>query len=484
MADDLASLDAVAQAELIRDGEVSALELVDAAIDRIERLDPDLNAVIHRRFDRARAEAKSALPEGPLRGVPMLVKDLDGMTAGDPYHAGTRFLRDAGYVAPHDSYLQAKLREAGMVILGRTNTPELGLVPTTEPAAYGPSRNPWNTGHSTGGSSGGSAAAVASRMVAIAHAGDGGGSIRIPASECGLVGLFPSRGRHSLGPESSDSWGGLVRRHVLTRSVRDSATVLDTVHGPMPGDPYAAPTPTRPFLDEVGADPGKLRIGVHTSTGDPMVHVHPECVAAAESVGRLLESLGHSVAPANHELFDDQQFNAELTSHFFNAFGAWTAAGIDELGRMAGRAASEEGFEPGTWAIAEMGRLVTAVQFQEALSFFNRFTRRMAAWWEDGNDLLLTPTIPEPPPPLGQFESTSENPLGGILRASGLVQFTVPFNISGQPAISLPLYHDASGLPIGVQLVAAYGREDLLFRVAAQLEVAAPWSDRRPALSA
>jgi amidase len=245
MTDDLGNLDAVTQAKLVRDGEVSPLELVDAAIERIERCNPELNAVIHERFDMARTEARGELPDGPLRGVPMVVKDLDGVTAGDPYHAGTRHLRDAGYIATHDSNLQARLKQAGLIVLGRTNTPELGLIPTTEPEAYGPSRNPWDTGRSTGGSSGGSAAAVASHMVALAHAGDGGGSIRIPASECGLVGLFPSRGRTSLGPEHAEAWGGLVRRHVLTRTVLDSAVVLDAVHGWMPGDPYTAPTPAR-----------------------------------------------------------------------------------------------------------------------------------------------------------------------------------------------------------------------------------------------
>jgi amidase len=481
---DPAHLDAVAQAELVRTGEVSPLELVDAAIARVEALNPQLNAVIHERFERARAEAAGDLPDGPLRGVPMVMKDLDGMTAGDPYHGGTEHLKRLGFVADHDSNLQARFKGAGVVVVGRTNTPELGLVPTTEPEAYGPSRNPWNPGYSTGGSSGGSAAAVASRMVALGHAGDGGGSIRIPASECGLVGLFPSRGRHSLGPEVGEAWGGLVRRLAVTRSVRDAAVCLDAVSGWMPGDPYTAPTPPRPFADEVGADPGRLRIGVRTQPGDPSVVTHPDCVAATEDAARLLESLGHDVSPAQHELLDDAEYQAAFTGHFVNAFAVWTAAELDDLGAMSGSPVTADGVEAGTWTLAEMGRAVSSVQFQQALDVFSVFTRRMAAWWSAGNDLLLTPTIPEPPPELGQFATTPENPLNGLVRSSPIVQFTVPFNVSGQPAISLPLSWNDAGLPIGVQLVAAYGREDLLLRVAAQLEAARPWADRKPRISA
>ncbi len=480
MTDGLAALDALGQAELVRRGEASPLELVDAAIGRIERLNPQLNAVIHERFDRARAEAAGPLPDGPFRGVPMVVKDLDGITEGDPYHAGTEHLKRLGYVGDHDSYVQAKFKQAGFVVVGKTNTPELGLVVTTEPEAYGPTRNPWNPDHSTGGSSGGSAAAVASGMVPLGHAGDGGGSIRIPASECGLVGLFPSRGRHSLGPEVGEAWGGLVRRLAVTRSVRDAATALDAIAGLMPGDPYSAPTPERPFAHEVGTDPGRLRIGIRTAPGDPSVATHPDCVAATEHAAALLASLGHDVTPADHPLFDDEAFQAEFTGHFLNTLSAWTAAGLDDLGRMSGVPVTADGVEAGTWALAEMGRQVTAVQFQTALDHFSVFTRRMARWWADGNDLLLTPTLTEPPPELGQFAATPDNPLNGLFRSSPMVQFTVPFNVTGQPAISLPLFWNEAGLPIGVQLVAAYGREDLLVRVAAQLEAAQPWATRYP----
>src|SRR5882724_518257 len=246
---DLSLLDATAQAELVRNGDASAAELVDTAIERIEKLDGDVNAVIHPLYDRARSAVEHGLPAGPFTGVPIVVKDLDGTLAGAPYHAGNKALKAAGYIAGETSYLFEKLERAGFVIVGKTNTPEFGLMPTAEPEAYGPTHNPWNLAHSSGGSSGGSAAAVASGMVPVGHANDGGGSIRIPASECGLVGLKPTRGRNSLGPDYGDVFGGLVHEHVVTRSVRDTAAVLDAVHGAMPGDPYAAPAPSRPFIE-------------------------------------------------------------------------------------------------------------------------------------------------------------------------------------------------------------------------------------------
>jgi len=484
MTDDLAALDAVAQAELVRSGQASPAELVDAAIARVEALNPQLNAVIHERFERAREEAAGDLPDGPLRGVPMVLKDLDGTSAGDPYHAGTKHLRDRGYVAPADTYLTTKLRQAGLVIVGRTNTPELGLQPTTEPEAHGPTRNPWDLDRSTGGSSGGSAAAVASRMVPLGHAGDGGGSIRIPASECGLVGLKPSRGRHSLGPDVGESWGGLVSRLVVSRTVRDTATVLDAVHGPMPGDPYTAPPPERPYVDELGADPGALRIGWTATAPDPTVTTHPECVAAVQGAAALLEALGHRVSEDHPALWDDQAFVDHFTGQFINAFAVWTAAELDHLGRISGEPVAAEGVEAGTWAAAELGRAITAVQYFEAVTALHAYTRRVAEFWAGGFDLLVTPTIPEPPPLLGEFAATPDNPLAGLFRSAGIVPFTAPFNTRGQPAVSLPLHWSSDGLPIGVQLVAAYGREDLLLRVASQLEAAAPWADRLPPVHA
>ncbi len=481
MPDDLASLDATAQAELVRRGDASPVALVDAAIARIEALNPKLNAVIHPLFEQARTRAASRdLPDGPFRGVPFLLKDLLCYTAGDPIHMGTRVLSRRGFRAPHDSYLAAKFRAAGFVVVGRTNTPELGTLPTTEPDAYGPSRNPWDTGRSTGGSSGGSAAAVAARMVPAAHANDGGGSIRIPGSECGLVGLKPSRGRTSFGPDLGEVLGGLVVEGCLTRSVRDTAAILDAIAGPMPGDPYTAPPPVRPFRAEVGASPGRLRIGILTRPPGEGFRSHAECVAAAESAGRLLESLGHGVEPSHPGALDD----AEGARHVSLMYATGTARLLDVLGELTGEPVEQADVDPLNWALAELGRGCTAPQYIAALEWMHGHTRRMAAWWAAGFDLLLTPTLPAPPPPLGSFVPSVDDAVLVGMRATELAAFTAPFNLTGQPAITLPLHWTGEGLPVGVQLVAAYGREDLLIRVAAQLEAARPWGDRRAPVSA
>ncbi len=294
----LALLDATAQAQLVRDRRASAAELVDGAIERIEKVNGELNAVIHPLYERARASVRSGLPDGPFTGVPIVVKDLDGTLAGAPYHAGNKALKDAGNVATVTSYLFEKLERAGFVIVAKTNTPEFGLMPTTEPQSYGPTHNPWDVARSPGGSSGGSAAAVASGMVAVGHAGDGGGSIRVPASMCGLFGLKPTRGRVSLGPAEHEAWAGLVMRHVVTRSVRDSAAVLDVLQGYMTGDWYTAPVPTGSYANEVGAAAGTLRVGIRTAAPLGLAEVDPACIAAVEETARLLESLGHTVEEA------------------------------------------------------------------------------------------------------------------------------------------------------------------------------------------
>jgi amidase len=472
-------LDATGQAELVRTKQVTPLELVDAAITRIEKLNPELNAVIHTRFERARAEAETALPDGPFRGVPMLLKDLSCHSAGDPFHEGMRFLRELGWIEREDTHLAARFRAAGFLFLGKTNTPELGILPTTEPDAFGPSCNPWDTGRSTGGSSGGSAAAVAAGMVPVAHANDGGGSIRIPASECGLVGLKPSRARVSAAPEFGDVMGGLTAELVVTRSVRDTAAVLDAVSGPVAGDPYAAPPPARAYVDELSADPGRLRIGLLTRAPGGTVETHPDCIAAADAAGRMLQALGHHVEDADFTVFDDPEFITQFITNWASAM-AWN---LDYWTRRTGRPITDGDVEPLTWALAEMGRSFTAADFLNSREWLQMATRAAAAFWK-GNDLLLTPTIAEPPPPLGSFASSADNPLQGIFRAASIVPFTPPFNVTGQPAISLPLHWNGDGLPIGVQLVAAYGREDVLLRVAAQLERAHPWAERRPPVSA
>ena len=487
MADRLAHLDALAQAELVRTGEARPLELIDAAIARIEHVNPRLNAVITPLFEKARDQAKSPqLPGGPFTGVPFLLKDFGCHSAGDPYHQGSRFLKELGWIAKEDTYMAAKLRAAGFIFLGKTNTPEFATMPTTEPDAYGPSRNPWNTDHSTGGSSGGAGAAVASGMVPAAHANDGGGSTRVPASECGLVGLKSTRARASLGPEYGEVWQGLVNEHVVTRSVRDTAAILDAIAGPMPGDPYFATPPTRSFLEEVGAAPGVLRIGVLADFPGQAAPLHPDCVAAVQTTAQLLSSLGHSVEDSYPSTLNDEQ---ERRRHVWAILTSAIASHIDTLGKQTGKAVTQDDVEIHTWAMVEIGRARTATRYIEALEWLQADTRRLAHWWqpEDGStgfDILVTPTLAEPPPRLGEFVSTAENPLGGARRSATLMPFTVPFNVTGQPAISLPLHWNSAGLPIGIQLVAAYGREDILFRLASQLEQAKPWAEQWPSVRA
>lgn len=479
MSDDLATLDATAQADLVRRGTISPRELIDAAIARLERLNPQLNAVIHPALDRARAAAATNLPDGPFRGVPFLMKDIGGAEGGQPYNAGMRFLRDAGWVEPEDSFITQRFRAAGLVSLGRTNTPELALLPTTEPDAHGATRNPWNLGRSAGGSSGGAAAAVAAGIVPAAHASDGGGSIRGPASMCGLVGLKPTRGRNSFGPGLGERWSGFSAEFVVTRSVRDTAALLDVTAGAMPGDPYFAPPPARPFAAEVAEKPGRLRIGV--LRGAPrQTPTDPESLAAIDGAALLLERLGHDVVDAYPEALDDP----ESIQTYVTIVAGNTARALASWGEKVGKPITQADVEPLTWMIAERGRTITAVEHLAALEYVHRFGRRVAAWWESGFSLLLTVTQAAPPPELGYISSTADEPLRAFVRSVPYGACTLPFNLTGQPAISLPLHWTADGMPLGVQLVAPYAREDLLLRVAAQLEAAAPWADRRPGVHA
>jgi amidase len=468
--------DATALAEAVRRGAVSPLELVDHAIQEIERLNPQLNAVVLPLFEKARAQARGRLPDGPFRGVPFLVKDLICQTAGDPFHAGSRFLQRHDYRAKADTFLAQKFRAAGLVILGRTNVPEFGPVPTTEPELYGPTRNPWNLDFSPGGSSGGSAAAVAARLVPMAHGNDGGGSIRIPASATGLFGLKPSRGRVSLGPAFGDLWDGAVAEHVLTRSVRDSAAMLDCVAGAMPGDPYVAPPPAQPFVASLARPRERLRIGFLTEVPSGWAVVDSECKTAVERTARLLEELGHVV----EEAFPAALAESELQQHFGTIVMGSLAWELEHWAQEVGAPVREEDVEIHTWQLAQAGRQVTATEWLRAHAWLQGYARRVAQWWADGFDLLLTPTMAQPPPRLGELRATPEEPMRAFTRAIPLVAFTAPFNVTGQPAASLPLHWSASGLPIGVQLVAAYGREDLLLSGAAQLEQAQPWIGKKP----
>ncbi len=463
----------MAQAELVRSGEATPLELVDAAIERIEAVDGDLNAVIHRRFDEARAEAQSSdLGDGPFRGVPMLLKDLWPASAGDPFHMGNPALKAAGYRHPTDANIVTRYRQAGFVIVGRTNTPELGLSATTEPMAYGPTHNPWNTNHGAGGSSGGAAAAVASGMIPAANASDGGGSIRIPAAMTGLVGLKPSRGRISMGP-LQDEWG-MSCQHVVSHTVRDTASILDATCAPFLGDGVVAPGPARPYLDEVGANPGRLRIGLLDT--NPRLDVNPECVEVTRKAGQLLESLGHEVADSHPEAMDQIVTFNQLFSTLARV-GA--VENMERLGALLGRKLGQDDVEPGTWAMAQGGAKVTGAEVLAAQAAQHEFRRLMAQWWEQGWDLLLTPTTAEPPPPLGKMAPSADDPFRSLTGSVPYAAFTSPFNTTGQPAISLPLHRTADGLPVGAQLVAAYGREDLLIQVAAQLEAEVQWANER-----
>ncbi|HUF83754.1 MAG TPA: amidase family protein, partial [Acidimicrobiia bacterium] len=344
-----------------------------------------------------------------------------------------------------------------------------------------PTRNPWNTDRSPGGSSGGSGAAVASGMVPVGHAGDGGGSIRIPGSACGLFGLKPSRGRGSMGPDAGESWAGFVARHVVTRSVRDSAAILDVLAGEMPGDPYAAPPPARRFADEVGAETGRLKVGVLNRAPGEMVPTHPDCVAAAEDAARLLESLGHTVEPASPAALDE----STLMEKFMVILTTWVVHDLDETARRAGREVGPDDVEPLTWAYAELGRTHSSAAYVEAVTELHTWTRRVAAWWhDDGFDILLTPTMAEPPAVLGDLVPPADNPFEGAARATAFASYTAPFNVTGQPAMSVPLFESSNGLPIGAHFVAAMNREDVLLRLASQLETARPWAGRRPPVHA
>jgi amidase len=468
--------DATAQADLVRRGEVSPGELVEAAIARIEEINPKLDAVVRTRFDAARQEAKEDLPDGPFRGVPMLLKDLGSTVAGEPTSYGLGFLRDVPF--PVTSFLAQQFRAAGFIPLGRTTVPEFGTSITTEPRSFPPARNPWDPSRSTGGSSGGSAAAVAAGMVAVAHANDAAGSIRVPASDCGLVGLKPTRGRVSTGPLLGESWAGGVADGAITRTVRDAAGILDVISNPMPGDPYYAPPFQRPLVQEVGADPGRLRIGVLDRPDAEGWLDDPQCRAAVAGAASLLESLGHHVeqsAPA--DMYDPEPVGL----YFSTIIAADVASSLHGIEARLGRPIGDDELEPRNAGHRRAGRETGAVAYLQARSRIALWVRRMAAWWTS-HDLLLTPTVGAPPPQLGWFTEAGAEEEGN--RIANFIQYTAQFNLTGQPAISLPLHWTEDGLPIGVQLVAAYGREDLLIRVASQLEQAAPWSDRHPPIHA
>ncbi|MBI1745274.1 MAG: amidase [Acidobacteria bacterium] len=472
--DDVLFLDATAQAQLVRQKEIQSIELIEAAIARIEKLNPALNAVITPMFDEARRVARSGVVEGPLAGVPFLLKDLLASYAGVRLTAGSALLSD--FVPDHDGELVTRLKRAGLIILGKTNTPEFGILPTTEPLFLGASRNPWDTRRTPGGSSGGSAAAVAAGMVAMAHGNDGGGSIRIPASCCGLFGLKPTRARNPLGPDLGDLMSGLVAEHALTRSVRDSAALLDATAGPDLGDPYWAPPPVRPFLDEVKTDPGRLRIA-YTTTAPSGAPVHADCVKATQDAANLCADLGHDVVEASPAIPGDL-----MSPWFVTVYASGCAAAVDFAAHLTGKTPAAEKVEPLTWAIYEMGRKYSAPEYMGAIMGLQCMAREIARFFVN-HDVWLTPTLGEPPVPLGTFDSPAEEPLLGLFRSGLFAPFTPMANFTGQPAMSVPLYWNDEGLPIGAHFIGRFGDEATLFRLAGQLERARPWAMRRPPLT-
>jgi len=466
---DLAFYDATAQAELVRNKDVQPIELVEAAIERIDHLNPNLNAVISRMYDYAREAAANELQSGPFAGVPFLLKDILAFFAGHGITHGSKLMQN--FVPDHDSELVARLKRAGLIILGRTNVPEFGILPTTEPHLYGPCKNPWDTSRTTGGSSGGSAAAVAAGMVPMAHANDGGGSIRIPASCCGVFGLKPTRARNPLGPDFGDILSGTIVEHAVTRSVRDSAALLDATAGPDVGDPYWAPPLSRPFLQEVGKDPGKLHIAYTTKpiNGAP---IHTDSIRAIENTAKLCADLGHEVEESAPAIFVEP-----LTNAFLVLYSAGCALSVKLLG------GSRELVEPLTWALHEMGDRHSATDYLLALQTLQAVSRQVARFFLD-YDVLLTPTVSEPPVPLRTFDSPPDNPLAGIYRAMEFIGVTPLCNITGQPAMSVPLFWNDDNLPLGSHFIGRFGDEATLFRLAAQLEAAHPWAERRPPVSA
>jgi amidase len=469
-------LDATAQAELIRRKEIKPIELVEAVIERIEKMDPVLNLVITKLFDEAKTAAVGKNSDGPFAGVPFLMKDIGAALAGAPMSMGTALLKD--YVPDHDSELTKRLKKAGLIIIGKTNTPEFGLMPTTEPRLFGPSRNPWNIDKTTGGSSGASAAAVACRIVPMAHANDGGGSIRIPASCCGVFGLKPTRARNPLGPDFGDLLSGLVCEHAICLSVRDSATLLDATSGPDIGDPYYAPAPARPFIEEVGADPGKLRIAFSTQTFTGRV-IHKDCLAASNDAASLCRDLGHEVIEVNLTPAGEQ----DDILHAFNVLWyAGCASSINTIARIGEITPQAQYFEPLTWAIYEIGRKFSASDYLMAVRTLQSVSRDISKFFTD-YDVLLTPVLAEPPVNLGTFDAPESNPMQAWERVVEFAPFTATFNATGQPAMSVPLYWNEDDLPIGTHFAGRFGDEATLFRLAAQLENARPWANRRPPTS-
>lgn len=492
--DEYVAHDALGLAERVRAGDVTAHELLDIALERIEALDPKLNAVVRLMDGDARRDAERG-PTGPFAGVPFLAKDLATMYAGHPTSAGSRYL--AQHVVSWDSELATRVRASGVCVTGKTNTPEWGLLPVTESELWGACRNPWDTGRSPGGSSGGSGAAVAAGMVPMAGGGDGGGSIRIPSSCCGLFGLKPTRGRTPTGPNRGQFWRGASVEHVLTRSVRDSAAMLDATHGPDVGAPFEIPAPERPFLEEVTTEPRRLRIAWTTIPIVP-TDVHPDCIAAVHDAAALLEQLGHAVVE-DHLPVDGPAF----ARGFLTIISGELGADLADAEALVGRPPRRTDLEPATWALALLSRALSANDYASALRGMEVLGRSVGAFFQR-YDVVLTPTVSTPPPPIGtigtsraerlQLEILGRFGSGHLIKVAGLIDeaaktaldfipWTPLYNATGHPAMSVPLHWNGAGLPIGVHFVSRLGDEATLFRLAGQLERARPWFDRLPPMA-
>ena len=470
-------LPALEQARLVRDGEVSARELVEASLDAIEALNGELNAFVLVTAEEALAAADKvqAGDPRPFAGVPIAVKDLVALTAGVRTTFGMHASGD--YVPTEDTHTYRRLRESGAIMVGKTNTPEMGILPVTEPERFGPTRNPWNTTRTPGGSSGGSAAAVAAGMTGIGYANDGGGSIRIPASCCGLVGLKPSRGRVSVGPTWTELVAGFAVEGVVSRTVADTAAALDVMSGLEAGDPYWAPPPSAPFAEAVGRDPGNLRVAVMTDSPNG-VPVHEHCAAATTETAELLESLGHEIV--------EQPFDFDGDAYVENFVKVWLAVTGDEMRdyeELFGHAVDRDKLEPLTRQMLETAEMVTATDYLHALGTLRKLSREIVGMW-DNVDVLLTPTLAQPPIEIGALKpGDDEPPIQMLLNSAAFVPFTPVWNVTGQPAMSVPMVQSPDGLPIGVQIVGAPAREDVLLSLASQLEAARPWALRRPELA-
>jgi amidase len=468
---DYSDYDGLGLAELVAKRAVTPLELVEAAIERIERHNPVLNAVVYKGYDDARAWARGDLPDGPFKGVPFLIKDLPLPVAGWPRSFGSRFAK--GLIDDEDCGLTRRYRASGVVLVGKTNTPEYGITGTTESAALGPCRNPFNPNHIAGGSSGGAASAVAAGIVPLAHASDGLGSIRIPAACCGLVGLKVTRDRVPNLPDGYDYALGNVVDHVVSRTVRDSAAMLDATDHPEPGSPYPSPPKARPYLEEVEASPGRLRIAwsSETPSGRP---IDPEIQAALERTAALLKGLGHEVIERGLGI----DYRALYASRG-PAAAANFAAGMARLIERVGREPEADELEPLTWASLKAGRRQTGADVMRSLQETRMLNRATLAFFEDV-DIYLCPVLGTPVPEIGFIDPVNLEPREVSRRQGRAFPFTPPFNYSGQPSLSLPLETDANGLPIGMMFTAKYADEATLFRLAAQLEKEAPWKARRP----